>query len=68
MPEKNPMEKKIKISYSIDEATAFYIEGERVIPVGGITSQNIPYTHDEKWEPQEKSQAEAEDKLKKMLN
>jgi len=48
MPEKNPMEKKIKISHSIDETTAFYIEGERVIPVGGITSQNIPYTHDEK--------------------
>jgi len=48
MPEKNPMEKKIKISHSIDETTAFYIEGERVIPVGGITSQNIPYTHDGK--------------------
>ncbi|MCF7910509.1 hypothetical protein K9L16_02445 [Candidatus Pacearchaeota archaeon] len=59
---------KIQISYDSEEqGTAFVVQGGRVIPIGGITSGNIAYTHKGKWSSAQETREQAETKLIKIL-
>lgn len=61
------MKYDIQISYSNGAGTAFYKKNGETIPIGGITSENIPYTHQGKWNSAQKDKKSAESKLIKML-